>query len=143
VTGANWISTTLDSPLRAALLADECGTGKTVQIGLALAMHYHRVKAEVEAGTFRPRDDKRRFKPSIILCPSNLAYQTFREWSNWFPNFFKIKICYGKKAQAVDELAKRHTMKGKVGLQSWVDENAASHRNIEVSDDIYRLMFFF
>ncbi|KAF5620325.1 uncharacterized protein FTJAE_11682 [Fusarium tjaetaba] len=131
ISGANWISNTLDSPLRAALLADECGTGKTVQIGLALAMHYHRVKAEVEAGTFRPRDDMRWFKPSIILCPHNLAYQTFREWSSWFPKFFEIQICHGTKAQAVDESAEEHTMNEKDGLQSWVDENAASHRDID------------
>ncbi|CVL02086.1 uncharacterized protein FMAN_08206 [Fusarium mangiferae] len=92
--GANCLSSALESPLRAALLADECGTGKTLQIGLALAIHYHRIKAEVEAGTFRPLDENRRFKPSIILCPADLAYQTFKDWSRWFPNFFKIRICH-------------------------------------------------
>ncbi|KAK2137153.1 hypothetical protein NOF04DRAFT_1269222 [Fusarium oxysporum II5] len=85
---SSWISTTLESPLRAALLADECGTGKTVQIGLKLAIHYYRVKAEVEAGISRPRDENRRFKPSIILSPPDLAYQAFSEWLFWFLNLF-------------------------------------------------------
>ncbi|KAG5763651.1 hypothetical protein H9Q72_008267 [Fusarium xylarioides] len=129
--GANWISSALESPLRAALLADECGTGKTVQIGLALALHYYRVKAEVEAGTFRPRDENRRFKPSIILCPADLAYQTFREWSRWFPNFFKIRICHRTKFLTRDHFTRMHIMPHKNGLQDWVNENAASHEDIE------------
>ncbi|KNA94117.1 hypothetical protein FOXG_17851 [Fusarium oxysporum f. sp. lycopersici 4287] len=65
---ANWISTTLESPLCAALLADECRTGKTVQLSLALATHYYLVKTEVNAGIFQLRDKNWRFKPSIILC---------------------------------------------------------------------------
>ncbi|KAI8418823.1 hypothetical protein FOFC_01394 [Fusarium oxysporum] len=65
---ANWISTTLESPLCAALLADECRTGKTVQLSLALATHYYHVKTEVNAGIFQLRDKNWRFKPSIILC---------------------------------------------------------------------------
>jgi SNF2 family DNA or RNA helicase len=134
VPGANWISTTLESPLRAALLADECGTGKTVQIGLALAIHYYRIKAEVEAGTFRPRDEKRWFKPSIIFCPPELAYQSFREWSYWFPNFFDIRICHRTESQTADEFIKCHIMDQKDGLQSWVDDSAALHDDIEVSD---------
>ncbi|KAM0078914.1 hypothetical protein ACKRZS_008782 [Fusarium odoratissimum] len=131
IAGANWISTTLESPLRAALLADECGTGKTVQIGLALAIHYYRAKAEVGAGTFRPRDEKRRFKPSIILCPPDLAYQTFREWCHWFPNFFNIRICHRTKFLTGDFFTRLHIMDHKNGLQAWVDQNAASHEDIE------------
>ncbi|EXK40748.1 hypothetical protein FOXG_10701 [Fusarium oxysporum f. sp. lycopersici 4287] len=131
IAGANWISNTLESPLRAALLADECGTGKTVQIGLALAIHYYRLKAEVEVGTFRPRDGNRRFKPSIILCPPDLAYQTFREWSHWFPSFFKIRICHSTKFLTGDFFTKLHIMDHKCGLQAWVDQNAASHEDIE------------
>ncbi|KAF5531381.1 transcription regulatory SNF2 [Fusarium napiforme] len=129
--GANWISSALESPLRAALLADECGTGKTVQIGLALALHYYRVKAEVEAGTFTPRDENRRFKPSIILCRADLAYQTFREWSRWFPNFFKIRICHRTKFLTRDHFTRIHIMPHRNGLQDWVNENAASHEDIE------------
>ncbi|KAG4263590.1 hypothetical protein FPRO03_09897 [Fusarium proliferatum] len=131
ISGANWISKTLESPLRAALFADECGTGKTVQIGLALAIHYHRIKAEVEAGTFRPRDENRRFKPSIILCPADLAYQTFKEWSRWFPNFFKIRICHRTRFLTRDYFTRMHIMPHKNGLQDWVNENAASHEDIE------------
>ncbi|KAF5967426.1 transcription regulatory SNF2 [Fusarium coicis] len=118
-------------PLRAALLADECGTGKTVQIGLALALHYYRVKAEVEAGTFTPRDESRRFKPSIILCPADLAYQTFREWSRWFPDFFKIRICHRTKFLTRDHFTRMHIMPHRNGLQNWVNENSASHEDIE------------
>ncbi|KAK2687393.1 hypothetical protein QWA68_013842 [Fusarium oxysporum] len=136
IAGATWISTTLESPLRAALLADECGTGKTVQVGIALAIHYHRMKAEVEAGTFKPRDEKRWFKPSVLFCLPDLAYQTFREWSHWFPDFFNIQICHGTKAQAADEFIERHIMDEEDGLQSWVDENAASHKSIETLRNI-------
>ncbi|KAF4494608.1 hypothetical protein FAGAP_9261 [Fusarium agapanthi] len=135
ISGANWISTTLESPLRAALLADECGTGKTVQIGIALAIHYYRMKVEVEAGTFKPRDEKRWFKPSVIFCLPDLAYQTFREWSRWFPDFFNIQICHGTKAQAADEFLERHIM-DEDGLQTWVDENAVSHQSIETLRNI-------
>ncbi|KAF5536449.1 hypothetical protein FPHYL_12981 [Fusarium phyllophilum] len=136
VSGANWISATLGSPLRAALLADECGTGKTVQIGIALAIHYYRIKAEVEAGTFKPRDEKRWFKPSVIFCLPDLAYQTFREWSRWFPDFFDIQICHGTKGQAADEFLERHIMDEDDGLQTWVDENAASHQSIDTLRNI-------
>ncbi|KAF5575162.1 hypothetical protein FPANT_11454 [Fusarium pseudoanthophilum] len=136
ISGANWISTTLESPLRAALFADECGTGKTVQIGLALAIHYYRIKAEVEAGTFRPRDERRRFKPSLILCPPDLAYQTFREWCHWFPGFFNIRICHRTKVLAGDHLTRQHVMDHKHGLQDWVDENASSHEDIETLRNI-------
>ncbi|SCV30511.1 uncharacterized protein FFB14_03085 [Fusarium fujikuroi] len=136
ISGANWISTTLESPLRAALFADECGTGKTVQIGLALAIHYHRIKAEVEAGTFRPRDERRRYKPSIILCPPDLAYQTFREWCHWFPDFFNIRICHRTKVLAGDYFTRQHVMDHRHGLQDWVDENAASQEDIETLRNI-------
>ncbi|KAF4960511.1 hypothetical protein FGADI_918 [Fusarium gaditjirri] len=136
IAGANWISTTLESPLRAALLADECGTGKTVQIGLALAIHYYRVKAEVDAGTFRPRDERRTFKPSIILCPPDLAYQTFKEWSDWFPNFFNIRICHRTKFLTGDLFTRMHIMDHSNGLQTWVNQNAASHEDIETLRNI-------
>ncbi|KAF5634692.1 hypothetical protein F52700_5885 [Fusarium sp. NRRL 52700] len=136
ISGANWISSTLESPLRAALLADECGTGKTIQIGIALIIHYFRMKAEVEAGTFKPRDEKRWFKPSVIFCLPDLAYQTFREWSRWFPDFFNIQICHGKKTQAADEFLYRHIMDEDDGLQTWVNENAASHQCVETLRNI-------
>ncbi|KAF4341622.1 transcription regulatory SNF2 [Fusarium beomiforme] len=128
IIGANWICNNLDSPLRAALFADESGTGKTVQIGLGLAIHYHRIKAQVQAGTFNPRDEVRHFKPSIYACSPHIAYQTYREWKHWFGDFFNIQIYHGTKSTAPDPSIKEHIIDD---YQAWVDENAEEHENIE------------
>ncbi|KAF9774618.1 hypothetical protein IL306_007341 [Fusarium sp. DS 682] len=132
ISGADWICNTLNSPLRAGLLSDESGTGKTVQIGLALAFHYYRMKAEVQAGKFKPRDEERHFKPSLYECPPDIAYQTFREWKHWFPDFFDIQICHGKKSTTPDPSIRNHVIDD---YQGWVDENAEAHENIEASNE--------
>ncbi|KAF5556478.1 transcription regulatory SNF2 [Fusarium napiforme] len=53
-------------------------------------------KPRDEKRWFKPRDEKRWFKPSVIFCLSDLAYQTFREWSNWFPRSLIYQILYTK-----------------------------------------------
>ncbi|KIL95599.1 hypothetical protein FAVG1_00336 [Fusarium avenaceum] len=132
VIGANWICDTLNSAIRAAILADECGTGKTLQMPLALLFHYRRVKKQIEKGTFQPLDPARKFKPSIILCPSGaIARQILREITRWFGDFFQIKIFHKTSKSAPDDLVDPSIIEETDELEDWIDEKAAAHTDPE------------
>ncbi|KAF4442657.1 hypothetical protein F53441_11698 [Fusarium austroafricanum] len=115
IIGTDWIRKTLSSPIRAAILADDCGTGKTLQIGLALAMHYNRAKKVFDEGNYQPLDEQRHFKPSVIFCSAEIAYQTFREPKQWFVN---------------DPVIKPFVLHPD-GLQNWINQKAKAHENPE------------
>ncbi|KAM0288357.1 hypothetical protein ACHAO9_007262 [Fusarium lateritium] len=133
IAGANWICDTLNSPIRAAILADECGTGKTLQMGLALLIHYLRVKNGIQEGTFEPLDPNRKFKPSIIFCPSNLtiAHQILYDLRRWFGDFFRIRLCHGFRLCCEDEFVKPFILNNQKELQEWITKKAEAHEDPE------------
>ncbi|KAF5679460.1 hypothetical protein FHETE_877 [Fusarium heterosporum] len=133
ITGANWICDTLNSPIRAAILADECGIGKTLQIGIALLIHYLRVKAAIRDGTFRPLDPSRKFRPSIIFCPSSatISHQIVEEFSKWFRRFFRLKLCHGYRLTCEDDFIRPFILNNEDELQDWVDTKAKAHEDPE------------
>jgi hypothetical protein len=100
---------------------------------LALLFHYRRVKMAIQKGSFQPLDPERKFKPSIILCPSGaIARQILREITRWFGDFFEIKIFHRKSKNATDELIDSSILEEIDELQDWVHEKAAAHADPEV-----------
>jgi hypothetical protein len=100
---------------------------------LALLFHYRRVKMAIEKGSFLPLDPDRKFKPSIILCPSGaIARQIFREITRWSGDFFQIKIFHKTPKNATDELIDSSVLEETEEFQDWVDEKAAAHADPEV-----------
>ncbi|KAF4995405.1 hypothetical protein FGRMN_5189 [Fusarium graminum] len=133
ITGANWVCETLNSPIRAAILADDCGIGKTLQIGIALLINYLRVKASIRDGTFRPLDSSRKFRPSIIFCPSSatISHQIVEEFSKWFGQFFRVKLCHGYRLKEGDDFIRPFILNNTDELQHWVNEKARAHEDPE------------
>lgn len=120
--GAWWIYQRLTSPLRAAILADECGIGKTLQIGLALAIDCFRTERAIVDGTRDIAPGERHFKPSVIFCPGVVVPQTFRELRKWFGPFFDIKVAYGNHSNRPDPALDGFILKNTKEVQAWVDQ---------------------
>ncbi|KAF4996847.1 hypothetical protein FDECE_12283 [Fusarium decemcellulare] len=131
VIGAWWIYQHLKSPLRAAILGDECGIGKTLQIGMALAIHCSLERKAHEEGTRKVIAGQRHFKPSIIFCPAAVVCQIFKEFSKWFGRFFKIRVAYGIKSTSPDPSMTPFILASYGGIQGWIDQCAAKHEEPE------------
>lgn len=107
---------------------------------LALLFHYRRVKMQIEKGTFQPLDPFRKFKPSIILCPSGaIARQILREITRWFGDFFQIKIFHKTSKTAPDDLIDSSIIEETDELEDWIDEKAAAHADPEVGFCLVKL----
>ncbi|KAI8718083.1 hypothetical protein NCS52_00886300 [Fusarium sp. LHS14.1] len=122
IVGAWWIYQGLTSPLRATILADECGIGKTLQIGLALAIDCFRTERAIVDGTRNIAPGERYFKPSVIFCPGVVVPQTFREFRKWFGPFFDIKVAYGNPSNWPDPALEGFILNNAEEVQEWVNE---------------------
>ncbi|RSL56148.1 hypothetical protein CEP53_006861 [Fusarium sp. AF-6] len=129
IVGAWWIYQRLTSPLRAAILADECGIGKTLQIGLALAIGCFKTGQSIVEGTRNVAPGERHFKPSVIFCPGVVVPQTFRELRKWFGPFFKIKVAYGNHINRPDPVMSPFILKNAGEVKAWVDECEREQEN--------------
>ncbi|RSM20314.1 hypothetical protein CDV31_000809 [Fusarium ambrosium] len=129
IVGAWWIYQRLTSPLRAAILADECGIGKTLQIGLALAIDCFRTGQAIVEGTRNIAPGERNFKPSVIFCPGVVVPQTFRELRKWFGPFFDIRVAYGNHMNRPDPAMNPFILNNAEEVKAWVDECERGQEN--------------
>ncbi|RTE76983.1 hypothetical protein BHE90_008561 [Fusarium euwallaceae] len=129
IVGAWWIYQRLTSPLRAAILADECGIGKTLQIGLALAIDCFRTAQAIVDGTRNIAPGERNFKPSVIFCPGVVVPQTFRELRKWFGPFFDIRVAYGNHMNKPDPAMNPFILNNAEEVKAWVDECEREQEN--------------
>ncbi|RSL69016.1 hypothetical protein CEP54_002558 [Fusarium duplospermum] len=122
IVGAWWIYQRLKSPLRAAILADDCGIGKTLQIGLTLAIDCLRTGQTIVEGTRNIAPGERHFKPSVIFCPGIVVPQTFREFRKWFGHFFDIRVAYGNHRNRPDPAMNPFILNNAEEVKAWIDE---------------------
>ena len=96
ITGINWILKMLMSG-RSAMLADECGLGKTLQ---ALLSHVFRVHSltqqQQQAG--RPSTVQQTYKPTLIVCPAGLVNNWWNETRRFLPTV-PLRIWYSNAAE--------------------------------------------
>ncbi|KAM0326629.1 hypothetical protein ACHAQA_006498 [Verticillium albo-atrum] len=104
---ADWIVEILESPLRAGILANECGIGKTVTSLFALRLSIEKRKTAWFAGDLKVLEGDRAFKPSVWLCPSATVHQTFQEIRRWFGGYFTVHVVYQNRA-TVSDIARKH-----------------------------------
>ncbi|KAM5363845.1 hypothetical protein ACJZ2D_011821 [Fusarium nematophilum] len=138
VIGAWSIYQRLTSPIRAAILADECGVGKTLQIGMALAISCRLAEEAYASGCENVSLGERKYKPSVILCPPNVIYQIFRELFKWFGDFLIIKVSYGTECSCTDAAMSKCILKENAKVQKWIDDCATDHENPKTA--IHRLV---
>ncbi|KAJ4316159.1 hypothetical protein N0V84_008015 [Fusarium piperis] len=121
IVGAWSLYQRLTSPLRTAILADDCGIGKTLQIGLVLAIDCFRTEQAIIEGTHVIPGDPQ-FKPSVIFCPGVVVPQTFRAFRKWFGSFFDIKVAYGHRLFPSDPMMKNFILNNPKEVQQWVND---------------------
>ncbi|UPL03878.1 hypothetical protein LCI18_014812 [Fusarium solani-melongenae] len=129
IVGAWWIYQRLTSAPRAAILADQCGIGKTLQIGLALAIDCLRTEQAHVEGTRNIIPGDPHFKPSIIFCPGVVVGQVFREFRKWFGTFFKIRVAYGTEAFCPDPIMSGFMFRNAKEVRLWVNDCEMEHED--------------
>ncbi|KAK7446918.1 hypothetical protein Landi51_07334 [Colletotrichum acutatum] len=83
-----WLLAQLSHPIRAAILANECDTGKTVTALFALAEAIARHKATNE------NDPSATYKPSAIVVPASVLDQTHSVIVDKFYHLFRVHVFY-------------------------------------------------
>ncbi|KAL2682394.1 hypothetical protein Neosp_006845 [[Neocosmospora] mangrovei] len=108
--GSDWIQKQLTSPIRAAILADECGLGKTLQIGMFLVLHCYQTERTLRAGDLTFLEGGRHFKPSVIFYPPAVCHQILKELVKWFGSYLYIAMCYGTRLHPIKPTLKDYIL---------------------------------
>ena len=118
VQGAAWMVLQELGPLRAYLLGDACGIGKTIQVLCAISFAAKEIQAKIEAGKVRDA------RPTLILAPSNCVEVWTDEMTKYFPNI-RVRRYYEAPDKVPPHLASL-TLKPKVkDLKAYIEKECA------------------
>lgn len=117
-----WLTTSLDaymmrqkerSPLKGSILANDCGTGKTLTITTLQYMYYRELKQHaVNLATWKAEKEKAGLDPTppaslsvaaypmLLLCPAALVSQHAEELISKFKGLLHVHVYYGSKSTA-------------------------------------------
>lgn len=85
-----------------ALLAEPCGSGKTVQAIRAL----HRIAHVRDGGMYRPLMLDEVF-PALVVCPTGVMLGWEEEWHTWWPDI-DVVVVHGSMTERRQLLAEEH-----------------------------------
>ncbi|KAM0258101.1 hypothetical protein ACHAQJ_004006 [Trichoderma viride] len=123
LTGAKFLIDKMAGPLKGAILMDECGLGKTITMFLALVGMARKIATEEASGSRRLVTEEKRYKPSVLFCPSSVLDQTYEEATSFFGPTWKVFVCYGNEREG------RMTLSNGEELQKWFNEQAEFSNN--------------
>ncbi|KAH6605463.1 hypothetical protein Trco_007170 [Trichoderma cornu-damae] len=126
---ANYIAALLASPIRAAMLLSECGTGKTFVTLLSLKFLLDERIRAVERNELDIVTGDRVFKPNIIFVPSATLNQFFSEVNADWAGIFDIYSFYQSKANCTNPDRQNKTIDTLADLQRHIDMWAKNHKD--------------
>ncbi|POR39436.1 Uncharacterized protein TPAR_00366 [Tolypocladium paradoxum] len=117
----------MSSPVRAAILGSECGTGKTNVFLTALHMSIEDKIRSFETGTRKLVDGERKFKPSIMFCPASVLNQFFLGVLKFWPSYYRVYSVFQTKGTCSEPSRKNATLGSTEELQTVIDKLADAH----------------
>jgi SNF2-related domain len=98
--------------LRGGILANACGTGKTITVLLYLALRKRRILQEVENGSRKAED----VEPIIIFVPNTVIQEWLQDWQKNMKGELDISVFYGSKKGEL------HLLKDAAAIDKWYEE---------------------
>lgn len=118
VTGAAWAISQEQSPLRGCLLADDCGTGKTIIMLTVILEGARRALREQASGSTGP------WRPTLIITPPHVVDVWVDEVQRFFKSELDVWRYYETKDKVTNKGMKARTLPRTAGqLVGWLDEN--------------------
>ncbi|KAK1503144.1 uncharacterized protein CCOS01_17083 [Colletotrichum costaricense] len=130
----DWLLEQLKHPIRGAILANECGIGKTMTALYALAEAIRRHVIEHEG------DPEWRYYPSAIVMPASVLDQTFKVIKENFYHLFKVHVFYQTPKTAPKHRVKETLDKTK-GLVKLFDRLKAERNKPETASNIILMSY--
>lgn len=120
---------------RGMILANACGTGKTLVTSAAVVFGSKLREAEYarEGSEDAETPSGPRYKPSMIFCPAAVVQQTFDELVGFYGNLVRVWIFYGTANTCSDETRRARTLDNREELQNILDALERAHDDPIVS----------
>lgn len=118
VTGVAWAINQEQSPMRGSLLADDCGTGKTVIMLSVILEGARRAVRDHAAGSTGP------WKPTLIVTPPHVVDVWVDEVQRFFKSELPVWRYYETKDKVTNKGMKARTLpRSAAALASWLEVN--------------------
>jgi hypothetical protein len=118
VTGAAWALQQEHLPIRGGMIADDCGTGKTIIMLVVVLEQYRRAIRAHAGGATGP------WKPTLIIAPPHVVDVWFQEVQRFFSSELEIWRFYETKDKVTNPAMKARTLPGTdQRLVAWLEEN--------------------
>jgi SNF2 family DNA or RNA helicase len=118
VTGVAWAFQQESLPIRGGMIADDCGTGKTITMLTVILQRFRIARRDFEAGAIGP------WKPTIIICPPHVVDVWFDEVMKFFSSELLVYRFYETKAKVTHPIFKAQTLPSSAKhLVGWLNEN--------------------
>jgi hypothetical protein len=117
VTGVAWAIRQENLPIRGGMIADDCGTGKTVIMLTVILEQYRTARIAHAQGAKGP------WKPTLVIAPPHVVDVWFQEVQRFFSSELEIWRFYETKDKVTNATMKARTLPSTAtALVSWLDD---------------------
>ena len=118
VTGIAWALQQERLPIKGGMIADDCGTGKTIIMLAVILEQYRQALRNKAEGSMGP------WKPTLIIVPPHVVDVWFQEVQRFFSTELDIWRFYESKQKVTNAAMKARTLPtSDKGLVTWLAEN--------------------
>jgi len=117
VTGVAWAIRQENLPIRGGMIADDCGTGKTVIMLTVILEQYRTALVDHAQGGTGP------WKPTLVIAPPHVVDVWFQEVQRFFSSELEIWRFYETKDKVTNATMKARTLPSTAtALVHWLDD---------------------
>lgn len=121
VTGVAWALKQESLPIRGGIIADDCGTGKTIIMLTTILHSARRARVQASQGGTGP------WKPTIVIAPPHVVDVWIEEVVRFFSSELTIWRFYETKDRVTNSTMKDRTLPSTTTrLLEWLDNNCPS-----------------
>jgi SNF2 family DNA or RNA helicase len=118
VTGAAWAFLQETLPIRGGMIADDCGTGKTIILLTVVLERARAARRDHSNGATGP------WKPTLVVAPPHVVDVWIDEVNQFFSSELQVFRYYETKARVTHPIYKAQTLPSSDrALVDWLDEN--------------------
>jgi len=117
VTGVAWAMRQENLPIRGGMIADDCGTGKTIIMLTVILEQYRRAQLDHTRGGKGP------WKPTLVIAPPHVVDVWFQEVQRFFSSELEIWRFYETKDKVTNATMRARTLPSTAAaLVNWLDD---------------------
>jgi len=117
VTGVAWAMSQENLPIRGGMIADDCGTGKTIIMLTVILEQYRKAQFDYTQGAKGP------WKPTLVIAPPHVVDVWFQEVQRFFSSELEIWRFYETKDKVTNATMRARTLPSTAAaLVNWLDD---------------------